>query len=501
MKKIKGYLILLILLFIIREVNAQFVSIKETSAIADNWIQMIIDRYGQWGAHEFAAAEPMQELRHNNRLIGYYCDVKPKGFIIISLRRELAPVKAYSDRHNIDLSHNQGLAQLIKSRMLGTINSIESRLGPVESVTSSEFETILEIDKKGSWDYIANYIPGTIDKNLYTAENYVEGDSLLDTKWHQEAPYNNQCPNDIGPNSQPCASTSNGRALVGCTAIAMAQIMKYWCWPPWGEASSPTDPYDWVNMPNHATVGTGTSDDERKAVAELCYDVALAVETRFGCDISWAYMTSQPAQFEGNFRYNCTVYKRPADKHQWSNWLKAEINLGQPVLYNVKRDLFTPGHVIVCDGWQEIAATLQFHFNYGWNNKYTAWYDLDDLIVSASDNMDSNWDHENALFGTVPEVAVGSNLAPMYQQWPFPYRYFDRDASGLNSMFQPGQLLQTLPGVTITGNGSGSGMYVSFLGSPSPGPTKIYTNGDPSKGVEITNGSIRLSNGGSIKLQ
>jgi len=120
------------------------------------------------------------------------------------------------------------------------------------------------------------------------------------------------------------------------------------------------------------------------------------------------------------------------------------------------------------------------------------WYTLDALPCFYDNLM---------LRNIKPNGAVGSNLALMYQHWPFPYRYFDRDASGTNSVFQPGQLLQTLPGITITGNGSGSGMYVSFLGSPSPRPTKIYTNGDPSKGVEITNGSIRLSNGGSMKLQ
>ncbi|MCG7851449.1 MAG: fibronectin type III domain-containing protein, partial [Methanosarcinaceae archaeon] len=63
--------------------------------------------------------------------------------------------------------------------------------------------------------------------------------------------------------------------------------------------------------------------------------------------------------------------------------------------------------------------------------------------------------------------------------------------------------LQTLEGVRITGTDT-TGYYVRFLGSLST-PTKIYTGGDPSKGIRIQGtasrfGSIRLSNNGSISL-
>lgn len=47
---------------------------------------------------------------------------------------------------------------------------------------------------------------------------------LCSTKWNQDAPYNIMCPT---VNGTPC--------YTGCTATAMAQVMKYWNYPDTGE--------------------------------------------------------------------------------------------------------------------------------------------------------------------------------------------------------------------------------------------------------------------------
>ncbi len=47
---------------------------------------------------------------------------------------------------------------------------------------------------------------------------------LLTTNWHQGEPYNNYCPMGDG-----------GRCLVGCVALAAAQVMRYHRWPVLGK--------------------------------------------------------------------------------------------------------------------------------------------------------------------------------------------------------------------------------------------------------------------------
>ncbi len=55
---------------------------------------------------------------------------------------------------------------------------------------------------------------------------------LTQTRWNQDAPYNDMCPLDDG-----------ARSVTGCVATAMAQIMKYHNYP---EKGTGTHSYDWT---------------------------------------------------------------------------------------------------------------------------------------------------------------------------------------------------------------------------------------------------------------
>ena len=120
--------------------------------------------------------------------------------------------------HDLDPLIEDGMTELIKSCMARLIDTIESNFGLIEFVNNSDLEPIVEIDFRQSWDYIQNYIPGTISKNLYIGDNYQEGDFLLSSEWDQDPPYNNDCP-DMG-----CSTISNGNAVVGCVATQVHRL-------------------------------------------------------------------------------------------------------------------------------------------------------------------------------------------------------------------------------------------------------------------------------------
>ncbi len=117
MKKIIFIILIQIFLFQVQKTFSQFVNKDEADLIANNWIQMVIDRYGSWGKSESATALPIQEFRNMDRLIGYYCQVNPEGYIIVSLRKELAPVKASSEEGYFDPSEEEGMVKLIRDKM------------------------------------------------------------------------------------------------------------------------------------------------------------------------------------------------------------------------------------------------------------------------------------------------------------------------------------------------------------------------------------------------
>ena len=485
MKKYIFFIHLFLAMFVTPKVQAQFTEKNEIAIIAQNWIQIIIDKYGHWGESETAIAGNIQELRDSGKLIGYYCPVQPKGFIVFSLRRELAPVKVYSDRRNIDFSKDQGMPELIKYRISRIIKSIESKVGPIESAASIQVGNLLESTYYNSWDFIEIYSTGSLQSKRLTDQNYVEGDSLVHSQWHQRPPYNNFCP-DLS------CSTSNGRALVGCVATAGAQIMKYWNWPPNGNGGIYNDTYEWTFMYN--SVNTLWPQSVQDAVAELSFEVGDAVGMNYGCDVSTAWNSSMESAFESNFRYDnlCnSVSRTDYTADDWFILIQNQINQNRPIYYSIGKINEPIGHSIVCDGWQITGSLKLYHMNFGWDNNTTTWYTLD--MIS-----DYDWQLDMMIRDIVPNDAVGATMAGTYNRTSYAYRYFDQDTQGSLATFSPGQSLQVLPEIIITGTGDLTNVRIEAV----PGlSTQLFTEGDPEDGIHIYNGAIQLRNGGSIKLR
>ena len=481
MKNLILFTVFLVVGFFDNIAFGQLTNKEEASQIANNWIHIVIDTYGQWGDEKDAVVQPVREFKSNGRLIGYFCPVNPKGFIVISLRKELAPVKAYSDKFDLNPLDETGMTDLIKTCMIRLIDTIESRFGNIESINTSDLTGIVEIDYRQNWEYIKDYKPAMIRKNPSPADNYQEGDILTTSIWHQGPPYNMECP------YMGCTTTSNGRALVGCVATAGAQIMKYWSWPPYGVGTGYNDTYDWPNM--HDNVTTSSPLLEQAAVGELNHEIGVAVGMTYGCSASSANTWDMVGVYTNHYRYqsSClTTFRILFSALTWFDQIKAQLNVNRPIQYRI------PGHSIVCDGWQEIGSpvTRQYHMNYGWANGATTWYTLDALLGG-------NPSEEYMVLNIIPVHTLGSSLSGTYPAPSFPYRYFNLDASGSNATFNSGQLLQSLPGLTIKGTGTST--YIKFYGS-SGLYTRIFTDGDQSEGIVIKGGTIRLRSSGSSKL-
>jgi hypothetical protein len=371
---------LFFLLMMASPVKAQFATREEAKRIAEKWIQITIDEYGDWNGSSSAGVGNILDFTSNNRLLGYFCRVNPSGYIIVSNRKELAAVKAYSSNSALDPEDQGGLTALLKSCMLGVIETIESKLGPIEQVTPAAMGDILEINYASCWDYLENYrkgtFPGKSARQVATG-NYQEGEVLLSSIWHQFPPYNNYCPYDN------CTTTTNGRKLVGCVATAGAQIMKYWNWPPNGIGSGYDDPYDWVNMPDSVSISSNPA--KQAAVAELNYEIGVAVEMDFGCNSSGANTDDMTGVYADTYRYASSIdiaFRMDYWAEEWFNLMRAHINMNRLIQYRI------PGHSIVLDGWKIVAPLIrQYHMNYGWmNNAYNTWYTVDALHLGDPAN-------------------------------------------------------------------------------------------------------------------
>nr|NQU92654.1 C10 family peptidase [Bacteroidota bacterium] len=510
-KFIQLFCLILTLIWII-PCKGQVVTKEEATKIAQNWIHIVIDNYGTWGNAENASILLVRTLEKDGRKLGYFCNVTPKGFILVSIRKELAPVKLYSDEGSYPSDEVDCLPDLIYDIPAKVINAIEAELAPIESVSSSELKEILEIDYSEAWHQVYNYMPGTYKKKTTGSsgmDSYQEGEWLLRSKWGQSPPYNEAC-----VTMPPPCGTSNSRALVGCVATAGAQIMNYWDWPPYGVAPY-DDPYNWPQMPDSIDYSY-SSPEKIAAVAEICAELGGALETAYGCEVSIAYIycpwgvpyiCGQNSDLESvlvsTFHFSPGITAEIRILHSadaWFDMIKDQINKSRPISYALMVDILNH-HVVVVDGWQEVGLK-QYHINFGWagnesgqpcwthTGNSNAWYTLDGIDCFEDEFM---------LLNTMPDNAVGSFVFGSYPKQPaFPYRYFDMHTEGHDAVFSEGQYLQFFPGITVTSNSS-SAHPVRFYGTTSD-DLQLFTRGDPSNGIRLHNGEIELTNFGSIKL-
>ncbi|MHC4694235.1 MAG: C10 family peptidase [Planctomycetota bacterium] len=484
-----------VVMVFISEIRAEIVTTDEALVVANNWINTIIRKKGSWGEADSAHVDSIQEFKRGQRVLGYFCKVEPVGYIIVSLRKEFPPVKAYSARTELEPETDEGLADFLKGKMERILDRIEKQFSSVATARSEDVSGLFEVDYKEAWEQLeAGVLP--IAKADVGAEaavdyvepgNYQEGDVLLETSWWQGHPYNLFCP--APPDGNGCTWD---HCTVGCNATAGAQMLRHWCWPPYGEGGSPyADTYEWWNMPN--TIDESSPSSQIFATAELNYEVGIAGNQAYcisDCATAGHINNMRPG-YISHFRYNAgsSVPERVNyTASGWFNLIKAQLNVNRPMTYGI------PGHAIACDGWQEVVIppspflVKQYHMNWGWEStSRDTWYTLDSF---------SDPSVEHLLADNFPETAIGSTVVMgTYPKNLFPYRYVDQDATaGFSTTFASGNYLQFLHGIRMKANG-----YIRVESTPSVN-TRLFSRGDPGHGIRLLGGTMELYSGGSVKL-
>ena len=502
--KIKHTLILLGVVLVLlpgviqAQTQMQTATLAEAYKISANWVTLVTHGYGSWGGAAEASVTHCQPLPLEGRTVGFVCHVEPVGCVLVSLIKGLAPVKAYSETWNFNVLSDEGLSGILEQKMGHLIKAAETRFrewAEIQARTgqTDPMESIFEVDYMGLWDRLLAET-GIFSQEmdiLPLAGNYAEGGYLLQSEWHQFDPYNRHCPTP----SQMGSSCPEDHCAVGCVALAGAQIMRYYSWPPYGEGGALyEEPYDWINMPD--TLDANSPPEQIAAVANLCGEVGVAVETDYcsggdtGCS-SGADTSDMEEVYENHFRYHPDLWRMDRSDYaytwDWFDAIRGQINQNMPIQYRY------PGHSMVCDGWRIIVDSRQYHINLGWGDaNETAWYVVDAL-------PGSEYDEDYMLVHIVPAVALFEAVSGTIPKNPsFRYRYFNVDCFGNNATFEPGQWLQFLPGVVVTGN---TGSYLSIQSTAAIGSESLlFSRGDLSKGVSLTGAELILYEGGAVTL-
>lgn len=311
----------------------------------------------------------------------YVINYTEGGFLILSADRKHLPILAYSSDNNFE---NKDVPIVLSDWILRTNEEISAtRLG------------ILKIaDAERDWQNLVNQIDAVQNPAARVVPDpndcgswirFTKG-PLLSTTWGQNCGYNSYCPSF---SDGPC-----GRAVTGCVATAMAQLMKYWNYPPG---------YNWNSM----TLTSGNLD-----VARLMADAGGSVGMEYGATSSGAYHDRVTPSLRGTFGYSSGANT----DYTYASVVQNEIDNSRPVIltgFNTRTDAFlglgifynySTGHEWVCDGYEiygnNCEAYTYLHMNWGWSGSANGNYFI------------SNWTipHINFNFQYAREVVL--NLHP-----------------------------------------------------------------------------------------
>ena len=325
----------------------------------------------------------------------------------------MPPIKAYSQDSDIDIHDAMGLPALLRELVVDRAVQFKKLYGSLDASQQAARQKMFDESNGDEWKRLlaeSEQFSSACRNNARDLRGSVG--PLLTSSWHQHWPYNIYSPYGDGD-----------LAVVGCVATAMAQLMKYHEWPPYGvgdhsyywagdtscDSSTPgatlgcdfSDPYDWDNMLDSCS---GCSVDEQEAMAELSYEAGISVNMNFGACGSGAYMGDAANAMSVHFSYG--PYVSTADRSYytsttWFQLIQSEINADRPMLYSFKTT--GAGHAIVCDGWRDTGGLKQYHMNYGWGGSNNAWYTVDQLAMSVS-----IW-NEDLIKGLEPEGDCNGN--------------------------------------------------------------------------------------------
>ncbi len=234
--------------------------------------------------------------------------------------------------------------------------------------------------------------------------------------WNQGEFYNAKTPADSA------SVDGKGRALTGCVAVAMGQVMRYYGKPEKGTGSFSYEDtiakgyqhnygilsanfgattYDWSNMPKQLDASSTSAQVD--AVSTLLYHAGVAVAMDYGIGGSSdggslaAYHdpsggAAADTALKTYFGYKHVVWKERKDytSSEWKALINTSLDDGDPLLY---AGTGTGGHAFVLDGY---TADGYYHFNWGFGGVANGNYLIDDLTPDGTSyNFSSN---QQAIF-------------------------------------------------------------------------------------------------------
>ena len=305
-------------------------------------------------------------IMQNNDTLGMVINYN-HAFVLISTKKQLPPIKAYSLKNNFPKNPDNN--------------------------SEVDFKDII------TDDYV-NFLANT-SKTKYSEANkeswkyWLSGNMVLSPKidygpWLKSVYGQVNCKDENGKYINVTNLSTPNHYAVGCVALVFTELLRYYNWPRIGIGSHSytdsygnstgnysvnyeSDYYRWTNILDEYYKKASTQA-QRNELGKLAFHCAVAVDMDFESNGSTSNVNRIPAAANKYFRFTAEHISK-SDPSFWSR-VKENIIDGHPVGFSIYTTSGA-GHAIVGDGYKKLSATQEFyHLNMGWWGSSNAWYNI-----------------------------------------------------------------------------------------------------------------------------
>lgn len=363
--KLKSPFFLLLLMILLGTISAK--SVDETTArtVASHFYATKFLRTSENINPTIAYTAPSLRGENGSTHSFYVFNYNTEGFVIVAGDNRVQPILAFSDEGAF-------VSENIPDHIRFFLNGYTEE---IQYIIENQPHTDVTISQQ--WEaLLSDAISSPKDRNV------VVGPLLGDNKWNQTQYYNDLCPADASGNP-----AYGGHAAVGCGAIVMGQVMRYWQFPTTGTGSHSYNSnnygtlsanfgattYQYENMPDRL-IASYHPDSCVEAVATLLYHCGVAVNMNYGPSTSVCNSNYIVSALSTYFSYPTTIQyieRGSLSLSAWLSYLKGELDEGAPFMYGGSGSY--GGHVWTCDGYRD---DDYFHFNWGWGGQQNGYFAL-----------------------------------------------------------------------------------------------------------------------------
>ncbi|MDD5991261.1 MAG: C10 family peptidase [Paludibacteraceae bacterium] len=363
MKSLFRIMVCLLLLNVVVLLRAQERTIDEVKDEVYSFLttDSIIISHGFRAPSVYHQLMQIERIKRDTTTYLYAVNMPDEGWAIVSNEKRYPAIIGYSTESffDTDTTHQPGSLKLLLQHHMDMIDSLrESPSTFYTRVLSPSPLSHPLVDPSSGMDSVLLRDNQYMNRWSQDGNNDGSGAPLCDKV------YNKFCPDFY--------NVSCGLTIVGCTAVAIAQILWYWHWPdyafikdhinmagtPYGQSRKHY--YDWDNMPPSITNSTPMYQVDQ--VAGLLRDCGYAAHMLYMGVGSMAGTGKLRRALVNTFNFHTQRYY----EYAWTDIapvLIEEIQLKRPVICQAWKSI-TNAHTFVIDGYS--SQTNKFHVNFGW---------------------------------------------------------------------------------------------------------------------------------------